>query len=404
MFAYPCPSCRHRLLAPPARAGHRSICPKCLEPLTVPHPEQVAAGPFAPSDLSPAEPYQPLDHLIPLEVDAALDTPQPMNTLPANPDVHVASGQGATLTEPFLDLEPVKLPAITPAPVTVTGPVTARPGPPPTPRPFLRDDEGKVVLIPTGLFGVDVAAELSAAISMRMAPPPVPSADRSYAVVGWAVGTLVGLGAWVMGVWVSAAWLPYVALVGGAMIAFAFLWRAYLSGRGGAWGLGLLSLLPPVGLVQLLRPASGYGRKPLLFAVTGGVLCGLFALGGSAKKWVDEHFEAQVVPGAAEPPDEPAAETAEQLAGRLGNKADRDGAKKGLMRIGPAAEPAVRAQLTTKSESAVLTACDVLEQIGTAESVAALRKLADDPATSKAVRIEATGAADVIEKRLAVGK
>lgn len=391
MFAYPCPSCRHRLLAPPARAGHRSICPKCLEPLTVPHPEQVAAGPFAPPDPTPAKPFLPLSELIPLEVDPVLDTPQPVNTLPAAGDVAVASGQGAILTEPFLDLAGVKQPPVTPAPLAV------RRGPPLTPRSILRDDEGKVVLVPTGLFGVDVAAELSAAISMRMAPPPIPAADRSYAVVGWAVGTLVGLGAWVMGVWVSAAWLPYVALVGGAMIAFGFLWRAYLSGRGGAWGSGLLTLLPPVALVQLLRPVSGYGRKPLLFAVSGGVLCGLFAVGGPAKRWIDERFEVQAVP-------EQPAESAEQLAQRLGEKADRDGAKKGLVRLGPPAEPAVRAQLAARSESAVLAACDVLEQIGTAESVAALRRLADDPATSKAVRIEATSAADAIEQRLAGGK
>jgi hypothetical protein len=401
MFAYPCPSCRQRLLAPPARAGHRSICPKCLQPLTVPHPEQVAAGPFAPPDPSPAELFSPADDLIPLEVDAALDTPQPMNTLPAVGGMHVASGQGATPTEPFLDLEPVpvELPSITPAPLAAPAPFAGRRGPPPTPRPFLRDQEGKVVLAPTGLFAVDVAAELSAAISMRMAPPPIPTSDRTYAVAGWAVGTLVGLGAWVMGVWVSAAWLPYVALVGGAMVAFGFLWRAYLSGRDGAWGHGLVTLLPPVGLVQLFRPVSGYGRKPLLFAITGGVLCGLFAVGGPAKRWFDERFETQVVPTTSTVP----VTTADTAVERLSDKAERDAAKAVLVRLGPAAEPAVRKVLTGNGDATTLAACDVLEQIGTAESVTALRKLADET-TSKAVRLEATSAAEAIEKRLAGGR
>lgn len=339
----------------------------------------------------------------------------------------VASGQGATLTEPFLDLEPVAVAeqvTLTPAPVAVALPALVAtpmpvpalaPSPIPTPtapipiptaprRPFLREQEGQVVLAPTGLFAVDVAAELSAALSMRMAPPPVPTPDRTYAIGGWAVGTLVGLGAWVLAVWVAAAWLPYVALVGGAMIAFGFLWRAYLSGRDGAWVSGLVSLLPPVGLVQLFRPVSGYGRKPLLFVVSGGILCGLFAVGGPTRKWFDERLEVQVVPGVAEPADENPAAKADSVAERLGDKAGRDEVKQTLVRLGPAAEPAVRRALAGKGDAAALAACDVLEQIGTAESVAALRKLADEPTTSRAVRIEAASTADAIQKRLAGGK
>ena len=279
MFAYPCPACHQRLLAPAGRGGQRSICPKCLTPLTVPTPEEVAAGPFAPvsvaaaptpaEDFSPAidfvpnNSYDPSDSLAGPRVDADLETLSPVNTLP--PVDLIAA------TEPVLDLPPMEL-TRTPAPV-----LALAPAPPPAPRPAGRE-EGRVVFAPAGLFAGDVAAELSAAISLRMAPPPLPAADRTIPVVGWFAGTAVGAAAWSLGVWGSAAWLPYAALVGGGMVVFAVLWRAYLTGQRG-WAKGVAALLPPVCVLNLFRKAEGHGRKPLLFALTGAALCGLFAAG-----------------------------------------------------------------------------------------------------------------------------
>ncbi len=403
MFAYPCPSCRQRLLAPPSRVGQRSICPKCLHPLTVPAPEQVAAvGPFGPSAPAPSpdEPYQPTNHGVPVEL--ALDTPIPMNTMPARTGEFGELDRNVPVTEPFLDLaqavdatpteiEPVAL--VLPP----TAPKPAPPAPRTAPRPARRttDHDGRVAFDPSALFAGDAVAQLSAAISMRMAPPPLPTTDRTYAVIGWVAGTLVGLGVWVLAVFQSATWLPYVALVGGAMVALGLLWRAYLSGRGGSWAGGLLTLLPPICLVQLVRPVAGVGLRPLWFVLSGVALLGLFVAGGSAKRWVDDRFDvAKVNPPTVAPAADP-----DTTAGRLENKAEREEAKAALVKAGATAEPAVRKQLAAKADSTVMAACDVLAEVGTADTVPVLRKLADET-PSRAVRIEAASAADAIEKRL----
>ncbi len=402
MFAYPCPSCRQRLLAPSSRVGQRSICPKCLHPLTVPAPEQVAAGgPFAPTapEPSPGELFQPADAGGP-PAEFEVDTPIPMNTMPSRTGEFSEMDRNATATEPFLDLEPVLAEA---TPTEVEAVALALPSTAPKPlRPLTRparrttsEHDGRVAFDPTALFGGDAVAQLSAAISMRMAPPPLPATDRIYAAIGWVVGTLVGLGVWVLAVWQSANWLPYVALIGAAMTALGLLWRAYLCGRNGSWVSGLLTLLPPVCLVQLVRPAAGVGLRPLWFVLSGLGLFGLFIVGTPTKKWVDDKFDG---PSTGLTTTTPAADL-DTTAGRLETKAEREEAKAALVKAGATAEPAVRKLLTAKGDGTVIAACDVLEQIGTADTVPVLRKLADDT-PSRAVRIEAASAADAIEKRL----
>jgi hypothetical protein len=410
MFAYPCPSCRQRLLAPPSRVGQRSICPKCLHPLTVPHPEQVAtAGPFAPTpDPTPDEPYQPRSIFDLPEPHG--ETPAPMNTMPARTGEFAELERVDTLTEPFLDLPPVVADPPAPTdlePVALLMPeAPAKPTPghavtgphqtPPSSRGLPKPHDGRVMFDAAGLFGGDAVAQLSAAISMRMAPPPLPTTDRTYAVIGWVAGTLVGLGVWVLGVWQAGGWLPYVAVVGGSLAAFGLLWRAYLSGRGGSWAGGLLTLLPPVCLVQLVRPVDGYGLRPLWFVLSGLGLFGLYVVGQPVHRWVDDTFEAKKVEA---PPAAPTAIDVEAVAAKLGSKADREEGRKALVRAGVSAEPAVRKLLAAKADGTVLAACDVLSEIGTAETAAALRKLADQT-PSRAVRIEATTAADAIDERL----
>lgn len=394
MFAYPCPSCRQRLLAPPSRVGQRSICPKCLHPLTVPHPEQVAAGPFAPPapDPTPDEPFLSVADLPP----ATGDTPVPMNTMPARSGELPELERIESATEPFLDLAPVLAEYGTPPPAVPAVPLTvpsAAPKQPPSSRRLPRPNDGRVTFDPSGLFGGDAVAQLSAAISMRMAPPPLPASDRTYAIAGWVVGTLVGLAAWVLGVWQTGGWLPFVAVVGCGMAAIGLLWRAYLSARGGSWVGGVITLLPPVCVVQLVRPVAGVGLRPLWFVLSGVGLFGLFLIGGPTKKWVDMTFESP------KPAPATAAFDPETTARRLENKADREEAKAALVKAGAAAEPAVRALLTNSADGTVLAACDVLAEIGTADSLPALRKLADDT-HSKAVRVEATDAADAILRRL----
>src|SRR4051812_23276324 len=125
MFAYLCPSCRQRLLAPIGRVGQRSICPKCLHPLTVPHPEQVAAGgpftatPTAPNP-SPGEAYRSAGE----PVTGEHDTPAPMNTMPARTGEFLELERSQTITEHFIDLPPVML---TPPPTEVAAVPLTRP-------------------------------------------------------------------------------------------------------------------------------------------------------------------------------------------------------------------------------------------------------------------------------------
>jgi hypothetical protein len=247
-----------------------------------------------------------------------------------------------------------------------------------------------VAFDPATLFAGDAVAQLSAAISMRMAPPPPPASDRTYAAVGWLAGSLVGLAAWVLGVWQAGGWLPFTAVVGGSMVAFGVAWRAYLSGRGRGAGVGLFALVPPLCLVNLFRPAAGVALWPLGFVVSGGALLGLFAAGEPVGAWVNQMFEVTPTPMAID---------VQAAATRLQNKDDREAARRALVRAGAAAEPAVLRLLGGKPDATVLAACDVLAEVGTAESVPALRKLADET-VSKAVRLEATAAADAIEKRL----
>ena len=82
-----------------------------------------------------------------------------------------------------------------------------------------------------------------------------------------------------------------------------------------------------------------------------------------------------------------------------GNKGERYQGRLALKRMGPKAEPVVRELLASPSELVVLTACDLLDEIGTADSLPALRTVADDPAASRGVRIEATTALEAIQKR-----
>ena len=404
MFAYPCPSCSQRLLAPEERAGQRTICPRCLKPLTVPQPDQVAQLPFGPPP-SESESFTPP----PPEV---VETPIPAIT--ESPFTTAAQYDAEShATQLVIELDPVRAIAAELDRVPTTGSNTtqnARPHLPrsnaPLPsltsrRPLLGDRSGQVVLNPTGLFEVDVAAELSAAISMRMAPPPEPTLDRVSVTVGWGLGIVLGLGTWTLGVFHSPTWFPFVALVGATMIAFGFLWRAYLSGRNGDWMAGVATLLPPVCLVQLFRPIGQHRLRPLAFVVTGLVLCGLFACGPTASAKVDAAIGVKT-----RLPESAMSDTSgekllelETALEMLDRKADRDAAKKTLVKLGGAAESGLRQKLVSKSEPVVLAACEVLEQIGGENSLDDLRKLADT-ATTRAVRVEAATAAEAVSARL----
>lgn len=296
MFPYPCPSCDQRLLAPVERAGQRTICPKCLRPLTIPQPISASAE-DPKSMVDPSE--------IPLTVMADTDTPYP-GTIPvpqfAAVEVSAATAVAAVelrrahaaedltfdLPEvPFQDRSSVSdsgfprpSDAETPPPHTVRLPIHTR-------RTANSDTRGMVVMNPTGLFSVDMTAELTAAISMRMKPPPEQAIDRRIIVGAWAFGTLSALSLWLGGLFYNPECLPFVAIVGGAMLAFGVLWRAYLISQDESVLKGLISLLPPFNIVRLFQKSGENGHRPLRFAATGAVALALFSTGAAARSYVE---------------------------------------------------------------------------------------------------------------------
>ena len=444
MFAYPCPSCSQRLLAPPERAGQRTICPKCLKPLTVPP----ATSELAPT---PAIPFGPLPK-------SEAETPVPIRTTsPREPEPIAWESEAVELNFeiPLLSAGTIELHeqyggaavavAVPPKTLTQT-PAPRAPVPKPTPvkRQPAKEREGQVVLNPTGLFSVDIAAELSAAISMRMAPPPEPAADRQLILAGWLGATVLGLATWALGLLFAPAWLAYSAIVGGLMVLFGVFWRAHLAAKRGSWLGGIVSILPPICLIQLVRPAGSHGLRPLRFAVTGAVLIALFAVGPKVRAYADQKFGLRNLVGANEKESnakysesgkaeasnpEEFTETAVDLAGRLksdnpelrasalnrladlepeaaanwaaahlADRTDRDAAKKCLHKLGAKAETAVVGVLSGKSETAALIACEWLELHGTNASLEPLKTLAEK-SPSRNLRLEVTSALDAIRTR-----
>ena len=296
MFPYPCPSCSQRLLAPADRAGQRTICPKCLRPLTIPQPDSMAME-------DPKTLFDPSE--IPIPVLANTDTPFP-GTIPVSQYAGaLASGASETrsghaelravATSGDLTFDLPEVAAQDRASVSDTG--FPRPSetvtPPPNPaklpirtrRSTNPDARGMVMLNPTGLFSVDVAAELSAALSMRMKPPPELSMDRRLVVGAWAFGTLAALGLWLAGLFYNAECLPFVALLGAALLAFGIIWRACLVGHEESVLQGMLCLLPPVLLVRLFQKAGENGLRPLGFAASGAAVLALFGTAATARSF-----------------------------------------------------------------------------------------------------------------------
>ncbi len=352
MFPYPCPSCNQRLLAPEDRAGQRTICPKCLRPLTIPRPDASMQDPNTLVD--------PTEAPLPLQVMADTHTPYPgtiavpyfapvavsaATAVGAAPAYRAASNTG-DLTFDLPDVpvharsgfssanHPRPNIADTPSPSPAQPTIASR-------RQANRDAHGMVMLNPTGMFSVDVGAELSAALSMRMNPPPEPAVDRRLILGAWAFGTLAALGLWLAGLFYNPECLPFVALLGGAMLFFGLTWRAYLVSREESLTRGLLCLVPPLSLYRLFQKAGDNGHRPLRFAASGAVVLALFATSAPARTFVGTTFS--------------------------------DGAKSGLDSTSPAAK--IRG---AGDEPAKLT--EVLRELGTPD--AAKKSIGDDRAAT----------------------
>ena len=247
MFSYACPHCAQRLLAPPERVGQRTMCPKCLRPVTIPTPELAARD--MPDVVNPVE--TPDDSI--LGSDPGSDTPNEVTT----PQPHGTRVAAAT-------------PA--PLPPAANGAVAVRPT-----RPRSQ---------------MDYAADLSAVITTRMKPPPEPPSDLRPTTAAWLVLTVTGATLWLVGVVYEAQTLAFVALIGGLLAAFGYLWVAYLAGRRGQPVRGLVTLFPPVAAYRFLVPAGNYGLRPLWFFLTGLVFLTLAYFGPQTRAVVQQAFAA----------------------------------------------------------------------------------------------------------------
>lgn len=230
MFPYPCPSCSQRLLASPERVGQRTICPKCLRPLTIPTAEAAAA-------LAP-------------DVDFTAAVPETDHALFEPPTPHPARS------------------SVTPN----SSLATRRPAPTPV--------AGAVLL--AGPDEHDVATELTATISMRMKPPPDPPADLQLSTGAWLLLTAVGLVLWFVGFAAEPEMFSYVTIIGALLAAVGYLWAVYLAGRHD-WLRGLATLVPPITIWRLVQPFGDNGYRPLRFVLTGLLLLGLAYLGPAAR-------------------------------------------------------------------------------------------------------------------------
>ena len=361
MFSYACPFCAQRLLAPPERAGQRTICPKCLRPLTIPTPHEPAAG----SD--------PQVHLTP----APGPTTPAVETLPA--------GLATGTTPPPTDTLGRNRPLPTPA--------ARRPGHIAS----LGRDSGMVVLYPTGLAAVDIGAELTANLTLRMAPPPDPPADLTLTTCGWLTICAVAAVLWVGGVVSDPELLPFLGLLGVVTLAFGYLWAAYLAGRRN-WVRGAVTLVPPVTLWRVCRPFGDNGYRPLRFVVTGALVFGLYWLGDEARAVVQPAI-------AALDPDRPMrADTSltESVAARLAAAGSPDAALNCLLDLTapeyqkavPATDrPAVTAEIVRLTRPDGPTRPDVRAQ--------AVRTLAVwSPADARPVVLACLASADSRERRI----
>jgi hypothetical protein len=291
------------MLAPPEKAGTRTICPKCLKPLTVPAVDREAAV-----DLE-----QVLEPVGATAGEISLSGSNLMNVAIG----HVATAAVTTVSsssnsdtygieidfETYNDPAPAyREPPSTPAPQPSQRFHAAPPNtmtPPPFPklpgelrsRKIIGNDiAGMINLTPTGMFGVDAVSELSAALSMRMQPPPEPATDQLITNATWYIVTVGAVCVWVASVLFQPSWFVCVAALGAAVVAFGLAWQAYLAGRNGQTLRGIVTLLPPLNVMQLFKPSGEYGRRPLRFVLTGLLILGMYFAGPQARGFASRNL------------------------------------------------------------------------------------------------------------------
>ena len=487
MFPYSCPFCSQRLLALPDRVGQRTICPKCLRPLTIPRPEHAGDDPDDDPDidldaLPPPHGYVPepaefslsssLPHEDPSDddeldhdrlhrehershhddelIETQFADPGRHGRAPADDEVDLGLSEATAVPVELKVAPPARTPPLprpsspptvkmpprperspdptsrpplhAPTPVSPTGVAGLRPlsplpprvttspqgtpgaasaGLPDPPRPaparLPRHETGMVSLVPTGMAGVDINAELTANLTMRMKPPPEPAADLALTTGGWVLTSAAAAVLWLAGVLVNPELLPFVAVLGALMLAFGFAWAAYLAGRSNP-ARGLLTLLPPVALWRIWLPFGDNRHRPLRFVLSGAVALGLAAAGGPL------HQEFEVVLASLEFERPPAAEARDALPARLAAAAADRRSDAALGELANLAAPEYRAELSAEDAPRIVAALKVLTRPETCarpdvrlKATAALLEWSE--ADGRAALLRALRSAELTERR-----
>lgn len=138
---------------------------------------------------------------------------------------------------------------------------------------------GTVVFNPTDVESSDIAADLTAALTMRMKPPPEPPSDLRLSTGMWIILTAIAISLWLFCMMANMLDpLKYVALIAIFELFVGYFWIAYLAGHRNTLR-GLTTLLPPVWICRAIESNPYQGYRPLRFVLTGLALLLLFVVG-----------------------------------------------------------------------------------------------------------------------------
>ena len=138
---------------------------------------------------------------------------------------------------------------------------------------------GTVVFNPTDVESSDIAADLTAALTMRMKPPPEPPSDLRLSTGMWIILTAIAISLWLFCMMANMLDpLKYVAIIAIFELIVGYFWIAYLAGHRNTLR-GLTTLLPPVWICRAIESNPYQGYRPLRFVLTGLALLLLFVVG-----------------------------------------------------------------------------------------------------------------------------
>jgi hypothetical protein len=308
MFRYRCPHCSAIHQAPDLRAGRKTVCSKCSQPLTIPADQSQwldAKGEplfHSPPLVQPGEPARTaipeLDHS-----EVIAPSPEPV------PQSAPAPSFSRSLPEPEEEEGRVELYPPTPVVETPRPPRTPPPSAVPrrpvpaalqTPRPSVPVPQsaraGASVLsslrprlvnsaatenggaMPAGeplrlRTDMEIAVDLTTAIASRMKPPPKPPRDLKPSTALWILTTGLGAALLAISLLSSSDFMQAVFAVGAGQVIAGYAWVTIIAFRRDIQR-GVVCAVPP--LTFLFLANWKYARyRPLRLVLSGTVFIGL---------------------------------------------------------------------------------------------------------------------------------